>query len=71
MYIILSAIGLLNGAQFFYMRSVGAKMEKLDAKMEKLSNGCFTRHMEIAKQEGQTEMTLEALHDRLDRMKED
>lgn len=61
--VILGIIGILNGAQLLFVNSIRNKIDKL-------SNGCFNRHMELAKKEGQTEMTLVALHNRVDKIEE-
>lgn len=58
-----SIVGVLQAANFFYMKGLAGKIDKL-------SNGCFARHMELAKKEGQVEMTVKAMHDRLDRIEE-
>jgi hypothetical protein len=54
-------IGILQAANFWYLSTVSGKITKL-------SNGCFQRHIDLAKKEGQNEMMLEALHERTDRI---
>lgn len=44
---------------FFYTRGVNKKMDRL-------MNGCFARHMDLAKQEGVGIATMKSLHERID-----
>jgi len=59
--VVICIIGILNGAQILYMNKLGRKIEKL-------SNGCFERHMKIAREEGANGQTVKALHRRLDEL---
>jgi hypothetical protein len=61
--LILALMGLMQGANFWYLAIVNNKMTKL-------SNGCFARHIDLAKREGQNEATLKALHERTDRLED-
>ena len=58
-----AVVSILQCANFWYLATVSSKISKL-------SNGCFQRHLDLAKREGQNEMTLKALHERADRLED-
>ena len=62
--IILGIVVIINGAQYFYTRKLGEKIEKL-------SNGCFSRHMKLERELGENGMTAAALHRRVDRIEQE
>jgi len=61
-----TAIGM--GGIFLYIKSIGKTTDEIKKDVKELKNGCFQRHMEISKESGRNEMTLEALHKRLDKI---
>lgn len=73
--IILSVIGLLNGAQFFYARSMRGDIKEVGKDLKQFKNGHFADHMTEAEKRGReegrrekTEDILCRLHERLDRL---
>jgi len=62
---IFGMIGVLNGGMFLYMKGMKSDLKAMSEKIEKISNGCFERHMAIAKEEGKTEQMVTALQNRV------
>lgn len=60
---ILGILAILQTAQFYFMGSVKSKVDKL-------SNGCYERHLKLEREAGANSQTLNALHSRLDKVEE-
>jgi len=61
---------LTVGALFLYIRGMKSEMKDINGEIKKLSNGCFARHEQIARELGAKDAEMKTVFHKLDNIGE-